>query len=445
MQAFLTCRPPRKGSILMNKTNTWTAETIAVGSELLLGGRLDTNSLFIADRLASCGVELRYKTTVGDDLSDIVAALKSAARRVSVVILTGGLGPTVDDLTREAVARATGHRLARRKAALDEMTSRLASWGRKPNRSQFRQAKIPAAADILPNPVGTAPGFVLIWKGTFLAAVPGVPREMEPMVTEGMLPRLQNWMDIKKAAGVVPMVRRVLHTSGVPESLVDEKLTGLIPKGSPIQLGIYASPMEIMVSLTGPAAPAQQGAVSIETLLKEARERLSDILYGEQDETMESVVGRLLNERKFTLAVAESCTGGLIGHRLTQVAGSSAYLDRVAVTYSNRAKVQMLGVPPAVIDRHGAVSAETAAAMARGVRERSDTDIGLSVTGIAGPGGATETKPVGLVYVGLDGGPNEAFTREFRFHGGDRTVIKQRSSQAALDLLRRWLIQKGRG
>ena len=427
----------------MSKTKTWTAETIAIGSELLLGGRLDTNSLFIADRLAACGIELRYKSTVGDDLSDIVAALTIATRRVRVVILTGGLGPTIDDLTRDAVAQATGHRLSRRKAALDEMTDRLASWGRKPNKSQFRQAMIPAGAEILSNPIGTAPGFALIWKDTFLAALPGVPREMEPMVREGVLPRLQEWMNRHKAMSVTPMVRRVLHTSGVPESVVDQKLTGLIPKGSSIQLGIYASPMEIMVSLTGPAATKEQGPVTIEALLKEVRERLSDILYGEEEETMESVVGRLLGGQKLTLAVAESCTGGLIGHRLTQVPGSSAYVDRVAVTYSNRAKVEMLGVPSGLLKRHGAVSAEVAAAMARGIRERSGVSVGLSVTGIAGPGGATETKPVGLVYVGLDGGPSDGMTKEFRFHGGDRNVIKQRSSQAALDLLRRWLIKKG--
>ncbi|MCC7214441.1 MAG: CinA family nicotinamide mononucleotide deamidase-related protein, partial [Nitrospira sp.] len=355
----------------MSKTKTWTAETIAVGSELLLGGRLDTNSLFIADRLAACGIELRYKTTVGDDLSDMVAVLKTALRRTRVVILTGGLGPTIDDLTREAVAQATGHRLSRRKAALDGMVARLAEWGRAPTASQFRQAMIPARADILANPVGTAPGFALIWKGTFLAALPGVPREMEPMMTEGVLPRLQAWMNTWKAVGVTPMVRRVLHTSGVPESVVDQKLTGLIPKGSPIQLGIYASPMEIMVSLTGPAVAKAQEPVTIEALLKEVRERLSDILYGEEDETMESVVGRLLNEQQLTLAVAESCTGGLIGHRLTQVPGASAYVDRVAVTYSNRAKVEMLGVPSGLLKRHGAVSADVAAAMARGIRERS--------------------------------------------------------------------------
>lgn len=425
----------------MSQTKTWTAETIAVGSELLLGGRLDTNSLFIAERLAACGVELRYKTTVGDDLSDMVSVLKTALRRVRVVILTGGLGPTIDDLTREAVAQATGHRLRRRKAALDAMTARLAEWGRTPSTSQFRQAMIPAAAEILSNPVGTAPGFSLVWKGTFLAALPGVPREMEPMVRDGVLPQLQAWMRTQKRLSASPMIRRVLHTSGVPESIVDQALVGLVPKGCTIQLGIYASPMEVMVSLTGPAGA--EGVGTIEQLLKEARTRLGDIVYGEEDETMESVVGRLLNEQKLTLAVAESCTGGLIGHRLTQVPGSSAYVDRVAVTYSNRAKVEMLGVPSGLLKRHGAVSADVAAAMARGIRERSGASVGVSVTGIAGPGGATESKPVGLVYVGLDGGPGEAMTKEFRFHGGDRAVIKQRSSQAALDLLRRWLIRKG--
>jgi nicotinamide-nucleotide amidase len=203
--------------------------------------------------------------------------------------------------------------------------------------------------------------------------------------------------------------------------------------------------MEIMVSLTGPAAIQRPRTVSIDAVYAQARERLRDILYGEGDDTMESVVGRLLGEQKMMLAVAESCTGGLIGHRLTQVSGSSAYLDRVAVTYSNRAKVEMLGVPKEVIDRHGAVSAEVAAAMARGVRAGSGASVGLSVTGIAGPGGATDTKPVGLVYVGLDGGPNDAVTKEFRFYGGNRSVIKQRSSQAALDLLRRWLLKRGQG
>ncbi len=427
----------------MNKSKAWTAETIAIGSELLLGGRMDTNSLFIADRLAACGVELRYKSIVGDELSDIVAVLKTAARRARVVIVTGGLGPTIDDLTREAVAQATGQRLSRRKTALDGMVARLAEWGRTPTKAQLRQAMIPAGADILSNPVGTAPGFAVIWKDTFLAALPGVPREMEPMIHDGVLPRLQAWIGKHKGIPATPVIRRVLHTSGVPESLVDQRLEGLLPEGTAIQLGIYASPMEVMVSLTGP--DKESGPVTIDRLFEEAKTRLGDIMYGEGDDTMESVVGRLLTDRHMTLAVAESCTGGLIGHRLTQVPGSSSYVDRGIVSYSNRAKIDLLGVPSELIDRHGAVSAEVAAAMARGIRERSGVSVGLSVTGIAGPGGATKTKPVGLVYLGLDGGPNDAMTKECRFHGGDRSVIKQRSAQAALDLLRRWLLKKGGG
>ncbi|HQR13731.1 MAG TPA: competence/damage-inducible protein A [Nitrospira sp.] len=427
----------------MNKSKAWTAETIAIGSELLLGGRMDTNSLFIADRLAACGVELRYKSIVGDELSDIVAVLKTAARRARVVIVTGGLGPTIDDLTREAVAQATGQRLSRRKTALDGMVARLAEWGRTPTKAQLRQAMIPAGADILSNPVGTAPGFAVIWKDTFLAALPGVPREMEPMIHNGVLPRLQAWIGKHKGIPATPVIRRVLHTSGVPESLVDQRLEGLLPEGTAIQLGIYASPMEVMVSLTGP--DKESGPVTIDRLFEEAKTRLGDIMYGEGDDTMESVVGRLLTDRHMTLAVAESCTGGLIGHRLTQVPGSSSYVDRGIVSYSNRAKIDLLGVPSELIDRHGAVSAEVAAAMARGIRERSGVSVGLSVTGIAGPGGATKTKPVGLVYLGLDGGPNDAMTKECRFHGGDRSVIKQRSAQAALDLLRRWLLKKGGG
>jgi nicotinamide-nucleotide amidase len=201
--------------------------------------------------------------------------------------------------------------------------------------------------------------------------------------------------------------------------------------------------MEVMVSLTGP--DKESGPVTIDQLLAEARSRLGEIVYGEAGDTMEAVVGRLLTDQHMTLALAESCTGGLIGHRLTQVPGSSSYVDRGIVCYSNRAKVELLGVSPELLDRHGAVSAEVAAAMARGIRERSGVSVGLSVTGIAGPGGGTATKPVGLVYVGLDGGSMDALTKEFRFHGGDRSVIKQRSSQAALDLLRRWLIKKGGG
>ncbi len=339
------------------------------------------------------------------------------------------------------------------------------------------------------------------------------------MIHDGVLPRLQAWIGKHKGIPATPVIRRVLHTSGVPESLVDQRLEGLLPEGTAIQLGIYASPMEVMVSLTGPEK--ESGPVTIDRLFEEAKTRLGDIMYGEGDDTMESVVGRLLTDRHMTLALAESCTGGLIGHRLTQVPGSSSYVDRGIVSYSNRAKIDLLGVPSELIDRHGAVSAEVAAAMALrsaaasggiecdrhrrtwgsdqnqagrtclpGPRRRAERrlhdenarsmavtgassiaapadnaprrrrwgccaggcwrkvadaarafltafSVGLSVTGIAGRQDQD--------HLGLDGGPNDAMTKECRFHGGDRSVIKQRSAQAALDLLRRWLLKKGGG
>lgn len=415
------------------------AEIIAIGSELLVGGRIDSNSLFIAAQLGRLGIAVGFKTVVGDSRPDIVAAIRTALARAGIVILTGGLGPTIDDCTREAVAQATRKQLSRRKEATDMVVARLAQWGRTPSPAQMRQTMIPSGATLLANPVGSAPGFCLEWKQALLAALPGVPREMESMVTEGIVSILQ--ARLKKAGWLPePIVRQIFQTVGLPEADVDAKLKGLVPHGVPINLGLLASPTGVLVSLTtrsgmrkGPA-----GDVLLMPYAEEIRTRLRDWLFAEGAETMEAVVGRALTEQGLTLAVAESCTGGLIGHRLTQVPGSSAYVDRVAVCYSNRAKTEMLGVPADLVAKHGAVSAEVAAAMACGVRERSHVSVGLAVTGIAGPGGATDTKPIGLVYVGLDGGTGHPVTKAYRF-SGDRSVVKQRAAQAALDLLRRWL------
>ena len=420
---------------------SFAAETIAVGAELLQGGRSDSNSLFISDRLGTLGIEVRFKCIVGDDEADIVHALKNAVRRAGVIVVTGGLGPTVDDCTRKAIATATGLRLRRRKEALDGLTARLTQWGRTPTERQLRQAMVPSRATVVPNPVGSAPGFALPWKGAFLIALPGVPREMEAMMQQSVLPLLEARLKESLHGRPKPIRRIVFHTWGLPEAEVDAKLQGLISGRTPVDLGLLASPMGVLVSLTT-RAHRSAGEEIVESLAEEVRTRLREWLYAEGRETMEEVVGRLLKREGLTIAVAESCTGGLIGHRLTQVPGSSTYVDRGAICYSNRAKTEMLGVPVELIEKHGAVSHEVAAAMAKGIRERAGVSVGLSVTGIAGPGGATETKPVGLVYVGLDGGTRGAFTREFRFHG-DRSVIKQRSSQAALDLLRRWLDSRG--
>jgi nicotinamide-nucleotide amidase len=424
-------------------TLPFTAETIAIGTELLIGGRSDSNSLFLADELGKLGIAVRFKSVVGDERQDIVTTIRTAVTRSHVIIMTGGLGPTVDDCTREAVAQATGRRLARRKEALEGMTARLAQWGRTPNTAQLRQAMIPSGAAVLKNPVGSAPGFCLTWKKALIISLPGVPREMEEMMRQEVLPLLCAASDSSGRLPRTPIVRQVFHTFGLAEADVDAKLKGLIPKGVPVDLGLLASPMGVQVSLTTKESQSvpEQNRVLLQKLANDVRLRLSDWLFAEGHDTMEAVVGRELARRGLMLAVAESCTGGLIGHRLTQVAGSSAYVDRGAVCYSNRAKTEMLGVPAELIARQGAVSKEVAAAMACGIRERANVSVGLSVTGIAGPGGGTETKPVGLVYIGLDDGTGRPITREFRFHG-DRNVIKLRSSQAALDLLRRWLLER---
>jgi nicotinamide-nucleotide amidase len=423
--------------------NQFAAETIAIGTELLIGGRSDSNSLFLADELGKLGIAVRFKSVVGDERQDIVTVIHTAVKRSHMIVMTGGLGPTVDDRTREAVAYATGHRLGRRKEALEGMTARLAQWGRTPNRAQLRQALIPSGATVLKNPVGSAPGFCLTWKKALIICLPGVPREMEEMVRQEVVPLLRAATESSGRLPRSPIVRQVFHTFGLAESDVDAKLKGLVPNGAPVDLGLLASPMGVLVSLTtkGNQSAPEKNRDLLLKLANDVRSRLSDWLFAEGRDTMEEVVGRELTKRGLMLAIAESCTGGLIGHRLTQVAGSSAYLDRGAVCYSNRAKTEMLGVQAKLIARHGAVSKEVAAAMACGIRERANVSVGLSVTGIAGPGGGTETKPVGLVYIGLDDGTGRPIAREFRFHG-DRNVIKQRSSQAALDVLRRWLLEK---
>ena len=413
------------------------AEIIAIGSELLLGGRLDTNSLFLTDQLAAFGIEVRFKSIVGDDIRDIAAALKIACRRADIVLLTGGLGPTDDDCTRQAVAAVTGRPLCRDADAVAGMQERLAAWGRTPSRAQMRQGLLPRGATVLGNPVGSAPGFVLQWKGTWVAALPGVPIEAERMFAESLAPRL----DARRASGPGIIRRHLIHTFGLPESDVEQCLKPAVRAGAGLRLGFLASPLGVTISLTacGRGSAGPRATKDLDTAIRSVRACLGTYVYAEGEDTMETVLGRELMKRGLCLAVAESCTGGLIGHRLTNVPGSSEYLDRVAVTYSNEAKQEMLGVPASVLRAHGAVSAETAGAMALGIRRKSRAQIGLSVTGIAGPGGGTERKPVGLVYVGVSAGT--VLTKEFRFHGS-RDMIKWRASQAALDLVRHWLMEE---
>jgi len=414
-------------------------EIIAVGSELLIGGRLDTNSVFLSERLGALGIEVRFKSVVGDSEDDIVAVLITATRRADIVILTGGLGPTRDDCTRQAVASAVGRPLRRRMEAFAGMSARLAAWGRTPTVAQLKQTLIPSGAEVLANPVGSAPGFSLQWNGSFIAALPGVPREAEAMFEIAVLPQLVDHRTRDTARDETRIERRLLHTFGLFESDIDRQLSDLMKAHRSIQLGLLASPLGVTISLTARGAPSRAIPL-LDRLVHAVKRRLHRHVYAEADEAMEDVVGRELAKHGMTVAVAESCTGGLIGHRLTQVPGSSAYFDRGVITYSNHAKHDVLGVPLALLRRYGAVSSQVAAAMAKGIRLKSHTDIGLSVTGIAGPGGGTAHKPVGLVYIGLNAkaprrASQQTVTAEFRFHG-DRHTIKMRASQAALNMVR---------
>ena len=418
-----------------------TAEIIAVGSELLLGGRVDTNSLFLSESLAEHGIEVRFKSVVGDDIEDIGVAVTNAVKRVKLVLITGGLGPTVDDVTREAVARVIGKPLRLRPLALESIKTRLQSAGRPVTENQRRQAFLPTGAVLLRNPAGIAPGFVVKWKRCRIVCLPGVSHEVRRMWTESLLPVLRREGFLSSA-----IQTRTIHTFGLLESEIDSRVRGIIPAVSPFRLGLLASPLGVSVSLTrsetterGQARKkhAKQSAPSLDDVMNDVIARLGQHVFSIDGQTMEEVVGRHLRARRFTIALAESCTGGLIAHRLTQVPGSSVYVDRGVVSYDNRAKIELLGVSQSLLKKHGAVSAEVAKAMAQGIRTKSKVDVGLSVTGIAGPGGGSAHKPVGLVYVGLATSTGTS-TKAFRFHG-ERETIKLRSSQAALDVLRRWL------
>jgi nicotinamide-nucleotide amidase len=409
-----------------------TAEIIAVGSELLTPFRTDTNSLWLTDRLNSIGVEVKLKTIVGDDDARLEETIRDALKRSGVVILTGGLGPTEDDITRKIAARALGRRLSLDERVLEEIRAKFLRWGRKMPEINARQAMVVEGSEILPNPNGSAPGMYLELDSRVVVLLPGPPREMKPMFDTHVLPKLS------ERAGGVRVARRVLRVAGLGESAVDERIAPVYTQYKNPQTTILFTNTDIEIHLTAQGKTEQEAELLLDGLSGQLEERLGDSVFAFRGETMEEVVGLRLAVSGFNIAVAESCTGGLIAHRLTEVPGSSSYFMEGVVTYSNEAKTRLLGVPEELIERHGAVSAEVAEAMAEGVKHRAATDFGLAVTGVAGPGGGTSDKPVGLVYVSL---ADDAHTEHRRIMlPGDRHLIRWRASQAALDLLRRRLI-----
>jgi nicotinamide-nucleotide amidase len=411
---------------------TLRAEILAVGSELLTPLRADTNAPYITGRLQEIGIEVGARVTVADDGALLESAFRAALARAAVVIATGGLGPTEDDLTREAAAAALGRSLRRDPEILEALRARFARFRRVMAPVNEKQADVIEAGVVLPNPRGTAPGQRVDADGRILVLLPGPPGEMRPMFDEQVLPFLR-----ERAGGNV-LRTRVLRIASMGESEVEQVLAPLYKTFANPRTTILGGPGQVELHLTasGPSPAAAEEAIL--TLARGMRDLLPGRIFSEDDRELPEVVAALLGERGLTLAVAESCTGGLLTTRLTDVPGSSVFLERGFVTYSNRAKAEMLGVDAALIERVGAVSEEVSAAMASGARERAGASIGVGITGIAGPDGGTPEKPVGLVYVALDGAAGTRVRRAIL--PGDRARVRFQATQSALEMIRRGLL-----
>ena len=407
------------------------AEILAVGSELLMPGRLETNGTYLTGRLLEIGIPVGARVTVADDHALLESAFRGALSRAPVVIATGGLGPTEDDLTREAAARALGRGLRRDPAVLEALKARFARYGRVMAPVNEKQADVIEGAVVLPNDRGTAPGQRVDLPEGALFLLPGPPSEMQPMFEGQVLPSL------RRHAGGRVIATRVLKIAGMSESDVEQAVAPIYTTFQNPRTTILSSPgfVELHFIAEGEEPEARR---LVETLSAQVSDRLGSAVFSRDGSDLPAVVAELLRERGLTLSVAESCTGGLATARLTEVAGSSAFLERSFVTYSNRSKTEELGVSADLIERAGAVSEEVAREMARGARRVAGTDIGAAITGIAGPDGGTAEKPVGLVYVALEGAAGEVVRRTHL--PGTRDRVRYQATQTLLDMIRRGLL-----
>ncbi len=412
------------------------AEIIAVGSELLTPHRQDSNSLYLTEKLNDLGVEVRFKCIVGDDREGLTAAAKLAMRRSDIIIFTGGLGPTEDDLTREAVADALGLKLQRDPQFVAKLEQRFAKRGMKMSANNAKQADILSSAAMLPNPVGTAPGQ---WVGgkydgreRLLMLLPGPPSEMKAVFETECIPRLRARVPAQYIA------TRTLKIAMMPESQVDARVAPIYKTYADVETTILAGAGEIQLHLRCRKDSQAEAEARVEELAEKIEDELGDTIFSRKGETIEQIVSYLLQMRGMTLAVAESCTGGLLAERITSLSGSSRYFLGGAVVYSNELKTQFANVPKALIEQHGAVSREVAAAMAEGIRRRCLASYGVGITGVAGPTGGSEQKPVGLVYIALAG--EEGTQVVERNFPGDRRRIRQFATQQALEMIRRALV-----
>jgi nicotinamide-nucleotide amidase len=411
------------------------AEIIAVGSELLTPDRMDTNSLFLTEELNKLGIEVVRKSIVGDNRDTLSAAFQEALKRVELVIASGGLGPTEDDLTRETVADLLGRKLQLNELLLHYIEGRFRALGREMPAVNVRQAMVPEGAEVLENPRGSAPGLWIEDAGRIIALLPGPPRELKPMFQEQILPRLE------RRGSSIRMFHRELRVAGMGESALEQRIKPIYTRYADVNTTILAAPGEIQIHLrlwTDDAAHAQK---TLDEIAQSFGLALTDRIFSQDGSSLEEVVARILTMNSATISAAESCTGGLLAQRLTSIAGSSSYFLGGVVCYSNELKTAWADVPPEIIKTKGAVSSEVAIALADGIRRRTSSTLGVGITGIAGPGGGSEEKPVGTVHVAIShaGGVKE---RGVRFPG-DREAIRWHAAQLALDMVRIHFLYNG--
>src|SRR5271167_5016925 len=411
------------------------AEIIAVGSELLTPDRLDTNSLFLTEELNKIGIEVVRKTVVGDNRDLLSEAFRDALNRVELVIASGGLGPTEDDLTRETVAELLHRKLQRNEEVVRAIEARFRSFKRDMPAVNLRQAMVPEGAEVLENPRGTAPGLWLEDNGRMIALLPGPPRELKPLFLEQVLPRLE-----RRVSGV-RMVHRELRVTGLGESHVEERIRSIYTRHSDVNTTILAAPGEVQVHLRKWSEDVNEATHQLDEIIRSFDLALGDRIFAHSATSLEEVVAASLATNRATIAAAESCTGGLFAERMTRIPGSSNYFLGGVVCYSNELKTAWADVPKELIEAKGAVSSEVAIALADGIRRRVGSSIGVGITGVAGPGGGSEEKPVGTVHIAVAG---PSGVKEKLVHlPGDREAIRFYASQLGLDMVRMHFLYNG--
>ncbi|HEY0393440.1 MAG TPA: competence/damage-inducible protein A [Candidatus Elarobacter sp.] len=407
-----------------------SVEIVTIGTEILLGHLVDTNAPHIARELADHGVDVYAKHSVGDNAERLAAMLEGVLERAGGAVTTGGLGPTVDDLTKDAVARAVGKKLVLHEPSLRAVEERFKIFNRPMTDNNRRQAYLPEGCVVMENPHGTAPGFVALRDdGKFVACMPGVPREMKPMLAERLIPWLVDRFALREA-----IYTKTLHTVGIGESTLDSKIEDLFRTLENPKIAVLAHGARVDVKVMAKAESRERALELIEPVAAELRARIGQGYFGDDETTLAGAIVKRLAARGLTLGTAESCTGGAVADALVEVAGASAAFRGAVVAYDNAVKVSLLGVPERTLQSAGAVSEETAIAMARGARASLAADVVIATTGIAGPEGGTEDKPVGLVWFALAFGDGEIETRRLTFPG-NRADIRERATVAALGLI----------